>query len=94
MEELDYDQREIVLRVDFDEIDHEDCLFVSMRFLGGPRHPRTGETVFLLDGAGNGCMAEVLGVTGWAARVRPDWSTWHSCDGAAPAAASRFAPTG
>ena len=71
MEGLEYDQREVVLRVDFGDLDHDGCFDVSMRFLGGPRHPTEGEAVYLLDGDGHGCMGEVVAVTGWSARVRP-----------------------
>jgi hypothetical protein len=71
VEALDYDRREVVLRVDFDSVEQDGCLPVSMRFLGGPRHPRVGEVVYLMDSAGHGCMGEVVAVTGWSARVRP-----------------------
>ena len=73
---LDFDQREVVLRVDFDDLDDEGCLHVSMHFMNGPRHPLKGEPVYLMDCNGDGCAADVLDVTGWSARVRPDWSTW------------------
>jgi hypothetical protein len=71
VEALQYDQREVVLRVNFEDLDHDGCFDVSMRFLGGPRHPMVGEAVYLLDGDGHGCMGEVVAVNGWSARVRP-----------------------
>jgi hypothetical protein len=73
---LPHDEREVVLRADFDDLDADDCCTVSLHFLRGPRHPRAGEWVYLLDGAGRGCVAQVESVTGWMARVRPDWDTW------------------
>jgi hypothetical protein len=75
-EELAYEEREVVLRANFHELDDEDCCYVSLHFLQGPRHPRPGETVYLLDGERRGCMGEVVQVHGWSARVRPDWSTF------------------
>jgi hypothetical protein len=65
-----------VLRADFDYIDPGDCCWVSLHFLQGPRHPRPGEWVYLLDGRGGGCMACCEQVHGWIARVRPDWDTF------------------
>lgn len=68
---LDFEEREIVLRADFDVVDDEGCLWVSLRFLRGPRHPRLGETVYLLGTQGRACMGEVASLHGWVARVRP-----------------------
>ena len=82
--QIDFDEREVVLRVDFSSLDDEDCPWVPMRFLQGPRHPREGEPVYLLDGEGRGCVGEVLQITGWMARVKPDWSTWAGSDGERP----------
>ena len=69
--ELEYLERELVLRAHFDDRDDDGCVRVSLRFLRGPRHPRAGEMVYLLDGDGHGCAAEVVDVLGWSARVRP-----------------------
>jgi hypothetical protein len=69
--ELDFAQREVVLRADFEDADDDRCLWTSMRFLmDGPRHPRVGEDVFLIDGAGAGCLGRVVELNGWMARVR------------------------
>ena len=84
---LAFAEREIVLRVDFKDLDADGCPSVSLRFLQGPRHPREGETVYLLDGDSHGCLAVVERVTGWSARVRPDWSSWTG-DGDPPRAVS------
>jgi len=73
--DLPYEEREVVLRADFDELDG-DCCWVSMRFMGGPRHPGVGDSVYLLDRRGHGCMADIVQVRGWQARVKPNWSTW------------------
>jgi hypothetical protein len=75
--DLDFSQREIVLRADFDHLDREDCLWASMRFLlKGPRPPRAGEWVYLLSPTGEGCLGQVEEISGWNARVRPDWTSW------------------
>ena len=69
---LDFQHREVVLRADFDDLDDEGCIWVSLRFLRGPRHPRAGETVYLLGTRGRACMGEVTSVHGWVARVKLD----------------------
>jgi hypothetical protein len=74
---LEFDEREIVLRADFNELDEERCLWASLRFLlNGPRPPREGEWVYLLDPRGDGCMGQIDAINGWMARVRPDWESW------------------
>ena len=72
---LAFEEREIVLRADFADLDGE-CVWVSLRFMRGPRPPTEGELVYLLDRRGRGCLGEVQSVHGWVARVRPDWETW------------------
>jgi hypothetical protein len=42
----------------------------------GPRPPRPGEPVVLVDVEGGSCVGRVVSVCGWEARVRPDWRTW------------------
>jgi hypothetical protein len=75
--QLDFAEREIVLRANFAELDDEECLDVSVRFImQGPRQPRPGEWVYLLDRGGCGCLGQVQLVEGWMARVKPDWSSW------------------
>jgi hypothetical protein len=74
---LDFGEREVVLRADFTDLDDEQCVWTSMRFmLKGPRHPREGEWVYLIDSFGRGCVGLVETVNGWSARVRPDWASW------------------
>jgi hypothetical protein len=74
---LDFDEREVVLRADFTQLDDEKCVWTSMRFMvQGPRHPREGEWVYLIDSDGRGCVGLVEVVNGWTARVRPDWASW------------------
>jgi hypothetical protein len=74
---LEFGEREVVLRADLDERDDEDCVWTSMRFLmQGPRPPRPGEMVVLVDTGGGSCVGRVMSVAGWEARVRPDWRTW------------------
>jgi hypothetical protein len=75
--ELDFEEREIVLRASFDSLDSGDCIPVSIRFLmDGPRPPKEGEWVYLLDPRGDGCLGQIEAINGWEARVRPDWDTW------------------
>lgn len=69
-------EREFVLRADFDLLDYDGCTWLSVRFLRGPRPPRAGERVYLLDFDGRGCVGTVERVEGWCACVRPDWTTW------------------
>ena len=83
--QLDFGEREVVLRADLAERDDDDCVWTSMRFLmDGPRPPRPGETVVLVDVAGGSCMGRVVAVVGWEACVRPDWRTWSSASGLRP----------
>jgi hypothetical protein len=68
---LDFDKREVVLRANLAEADDDRCLWTSMRFLvSGPRHPRVGESVVLIDNEGAGCVGHVEELNGWQARVR------------------------
>jgi hypothetical protein len=74
---VDFGEREVVLRADFDQLDDEQCVWTPIRFmLKGPRHPREGEWVYLLDNRGRGCLGKVETLNGWQARVRPDWTSW------------------
>jgi hypothetical protein len=68
---LDFGHREVVLRANLDDADDERCVWTSMRFImEGPRHPRVGESVYLMDREGAGCMGRVEELNGWLARVR------------------------
>ena len=68
---LDFAQREVVLRANLAEADEDRCVWTSMRFLmGGPRHPRVGESVYLIDRDGASSMGKVVELNGWLARVR------------------------
>ena len=75
---LDFAEREVVLRANLDDADADRCVWTSMRFLmRGPRHPRVGELVFVIDSKSGGCMGRVEELNGWTARVRllPEQST-------------------
>ena len=72
----DFRTHQVVLRVDFDLLDDDGRLRVSMRFQRGPSAPERGELVYLLDGRGHGCVGIVESVDGWYVQLRPDWSTW------------------
>jgi hypothetical protein len=68
---LDFADREVVLRASLAEADEDGCVWTSVRFLmGGPRHPRVGESVYLIDRDGGGSMGRVVELNGWLARVR------------------------
>jgi kynureninase len=68
---LDFGEREVVLRANLDEVDADRCVWASMRFLvNGPRQPRVGELVFVIDGDRGGSIATVVELNGWMARVR------------------------
>jgi hypothetical protein len=68
---LDFAAREVVLRANLAEADDDGCVWASMRFImNGPRHPRAGELVFLIDASGGGGrMGRVVELSGWTARV-------------------------
>ena len=74
----DFEDREVVLRADLSTRDDRDCVWTPLRFImNGPRSPRPGERVLLVDVGGTGtCIGHVVSVAGWAARVCPDWQTW------------------
>ncbi len=70
-QEFDFVDREVVLRADLEDTDDDRCVWTSMRFImEGPRHPRVGEDVFLMDRDGGGCLGRVEELNGWMARVR------------------------
>lgn len=77
-EELDFNDREVVLRADLATLDERECIWTPLRFImNGPRAPRAGERVLLVDISGTGtCLGRVISVTGWEACIRPDWETW------------------
>ena len=72
---FEFEEREIVMRADFDAIDERDILTVPLRD-EGPRPPQRGEFVYLLDGAGNGCVALCAKVRDGIARMMPVRETW------------------
>ena len=75
--ELDFNEREIVLRADLADRDEHDCIWSPVRFLmRGPRPPRPGERVVLVDVAGGSCIGRVASLSGWEACVCPEWDTW------------------
>ena len=76
----------MVLRADFDLLDDQACAWISLRFVHGLRAPEEGETVYLMDGGGRGCVGKVERVEGHYACVRPDWSTFRG--GPLPSAVS------
>jgi hypothetical protein len=73
---VDFERREVVLRADFDLMDENQCVWVSMRFRHARAAPGPGDLVYLLDGRGRGCTGTVDRVEGHYACVCPDWSTF------------------
>jgi hypothetical protein len=74
---LDFMQREVALRADLAVRDEDDCIWTPLRFLmRGPRPPREGESVLLVDVSGGTCIGQIVQVTGWEACVSPNWDTW------------------
>lgn len=70
-QDFDFVEREVVLRADLEDTDDDRCVWTSMRFImEGPRQPRVGEDVFLMDRDGGGCLGRVEELNGWMARVR------------------------
>ena len=77
-EDLDFNEREVVLRADLSTLDELECIWTPVRFImNGPRTPQPGERVLLVDISHTGiCLGRVISVAGWEACVRPDWQTW------------------
>jgi hypothetical protein len=75
-----FDEREIVLRADFADVEEGDVLSVPLRDEGPLRPPQRGEFVYLLDGAGNGCVALCSKVRDGIARVMLVLDTWSGRD--------------
>ena len=75
-EAIDFETREVVLRADFDLLDDDNCLWVSLRFMHAPRAPQKGELVYLLDALGRGCTGVVDRIEGHYACVCPQWDTF------------------
>jgi hypothetical protein len=71
-----FEEREIVMRADFREIEERNVLSVPLRD-DGPRPPQRGEFVYLLDGAGNGCVAFCAKVRDGVARMMLVIETWN-----------------
>ena len=70
LRKLDFAEREVVLRANLNEADDDRCVWTSVRFIvSGPRHPRVGESVLLIDREGASCMGRVVELNGWLARV-------------------------
>ena len=70
LRKLDFVEREVVLRANLNETDDDRCVWTSVRFIvSGPRHPRVGESVLLIDRDGASCMGRVVELNGWLARV-------------------------
>jgi hypothetical protein len=73
---IDFETRELVLRADFDLLDDDNCLWVSLRFMHELRAPQAGDIVYLLDARGRGCTGVVDRIEGHYACVCPQWDSF------------------
>src|SRR5215204_777174 len=70
---------EVVLLVDFNELDENDSLSTYWDFSLGPWKPQEGLWARLVDGEGCSCLGKVKRISGEDVEVVPDWATWV-CD--------------
>ena len=77
----EHTDREISIRVDFDQLDLDGLVEASMRFVVGPRHPEVGDLVLMYDGVAGSCFGRVADVKGWMAWIEADWDTWTPAKG-------------
>ena len=80
MQVFPFDQREIVLRADFSRVEEGDILSVPIRDGFGPRAPKKGEPVYLLDGNGNGFVALCAKLRDGVGRMMLVLDTWTGPD--------------
>jgi hypothetical protein len=73
---IDFEQRELVLRADFDLLDDDNCARVSLRFMHGLASPEPGDVVYLIDELGRGCPGTVDRIDGHYLVICPDWSAF------------------
>jgi hypothetical protein len=71
-------QDELIFDVDFNDLDASRRVVGSLRFGHSVRRPDVGEWVYLQDGEGNGCRAQVVTTNGDIVYFEPDWSSWLS----------------
>lgn len=90
--ELLLSDRELSVRVDFDDLDADGCVNASLRFVAGPRHPLAGDTVLMFDGVAGSCFGDVVAVLGWSARIAPRWDSWTPCADARTMRVRRTSP--
>jgi hypothetical protein len=69
---------DLVLEVDFNNIDALDRIVASLRFANHWRRPNVGEWVRLTDAEGNVCVGQVEEIRNLIVAVRPDWGLWSS----------------
>jgi hypothetical protein len=80
VEVFPFREREIVLRADFGAVEEGDVVSVSLSEDGPLRPPHRGEFAYLLDGAGNGCVAFCAKVRAGIARMVLVLETWNGTD--------------
>ncbi len=76
LENLRAPGREVALRADFDLLEDDGRIRLSLRFVRGVGAPEQGDVVYLLDDLGRGCVARIEEVDGWYVQARPDWASW------------------
>jgi hypothetical protein len=69
---------DLVLEVDFNNVDAQDRIVASLRFANRWERPEVGEWVRLADAEGNVCVGQVEDIRSLIVAVRPDWGLWSS----------------
>ena|SRR5579883_3513299 len=67
---------EYVFEADFNNVDANDRVLVSLRYLNQLGRPEVGSWVRLADAEGNVCIGEVEEIRNLIVAVRPDWDSW------------------
>ena len=71
-------ERLLQIGADFNALDAEGRVKVSLRHAATPEIPAVGEWVLLEDAEGNSCLARVEEVDGFVTVARAGWATWIS----------------
>jgi hypothetical protein len=69
-------ERLLIIGADFNALDAEGRVRVSLRYAATAEVPSVGEWVQLEDGEANSCLARIVEIEGLAVVAQADWSTW------------------
>lgn len=67
---------EVVLLVDFNDLEEDDSLQTYQDFSLGPFRPSEGGWARLIDGEGCSCLGYIRSIREGVVEVAPDWATW------------------